>query len=230
MKQLLHIMRQDLLLLHRNKILIVAALISLVYVMLVKGIASFMDPSKIVVLVIFNDPALLGFLFVGVMVLFERNENTLEALSVTPFKPISYFWSKTIVLAFISLVCSFAMCLALEKSIGVIHFFFAVTFCTLQFTFLGFILVARESLFTRFILKAVVWLILLSLPFFSYFGLVDGKWLFWMPTAFDLQLFDLAFGSSLNLPAVVFTYLAAAAWTFGGYLLAKKIFLNTLRA
>ncbi|MCB0553945.1 MAG: hypothetical protein KDD02_10365, partial [Phaeodactylibacter sp.] len=55
------------------------------------------------VFLIFNDPMGLGLMFIGALYLFEKNENTLQALSVTPLRAWQYLASKTITLSLIAL-------------------------------------------------------------------------------------------------------------------------------
>ena len=112
MKQLQHLIKHDFMLLLRNKIIAVSVVVSILYVLIFKAISDWGDVDKLLVLVIFNDPALLGFLFVGVMVLFEKNENTLQVLAVSPLKISNYILSKSITLTSIAIGCCFLMAFA----------------------------------------------------------------------------------------------------------------------
>ena len=94
MKQLLHLIQFDFLLVHKNKVITISFLVTAIYVGVFKALSGLGNIEKLLVLVIFNDPALLGFLFVGVLVLFEKNENTIQALSVTPIQISQYILSK----------------------------------------------------------------------------------------------------------------------------------------
>ncbi|MCU0397747.1 MAG: hypothetical protein MUC73_06555, partial [Cyclobacteriaceae bacterium] len=96
MNQLLHLLKFDFILLNKNKIITISILVTAIYVGVFKGLSYLGNMEKLLILVIFNDPALLGFLFVGVLVLFEKNENTLDALAVTPIKISNYILSKSI--------------------------------------------------------------------------------------------------------------------------------------
>ncbi|MBK6524290.1 MAG: hypothetical protein IPG07_01325 [Crocinitomicaceae bacterium] len=72
MNQLAHFLKHDFMLLNRNRIIQISALVTLIYIAVFKGLSTFGNMDQLLVLVIFNDPALLGFLFIGVMMLFEK--------------------------------------------------------------------------------------------------------------------------------------------------------------
>ena len=109
MKHFFHLVKFDFLLINKNQITVISLIVTAIYVGVFKGLSVLGNIEKLLVLIIFNDPALLGFLFVGVMVLFEKNENTLQALSVTPINISSYILSKSFSLTVVSLFCCYLM-------------------------------------------------------------------------------------------------------------------------
>ena len=92
----------------RYNIITVAIVITGLYTIIFKLIPG-ADITEVLVSFIFSDPTMLGFIFVGAMVLFEKDANTLQALTVTPIKPWQYLWSKAIALTLIALFCSIGM-------------------------------------------------------------------------------------------------------------------------
>ncbi len=52
---------------------------------------------------------MLGFIFIGVMVLYEKGQHTLQALSVCPIKFENYIWSKVISLTILALPICFGI-------------------------------------------------------------------------------------------------------------------------
>lgn len=54
-------------------------------------------------LIIFSDPALLGMIFTGVIVLFEKSERVINSIAVSPVKAGEYMVSKAVTLGLISL-------------------------------------------------------------------------------------------------------------------------------
>ncbi|MBA3682060.1 MAG: hypothetical protein H0W73_13005 [Bacteroidetes bacterium] len=230
MNQFVHLLKHDFILLQRNKIIGISALITVVYMAVFKGLSHFGSSEKILVLVIFNDPALLGFLFVGVMVLFEKNENTLQVLSITPMKESNYLLSKATALSIISLVCCFAMAIAgVGGNFNFTHYFFASLFTTLLFAFLGFIIVVGVNTFNRFILKAVGLLILLSTPFLGYYDVVSRAWFLWIPTQPCVDLFSASFDPEMPIGQIIYGYIALTLWLVVTYIFSLRLIRSKLK-
>lgn len=223
MKQLLHLLKQDFVLINRNQIIAISLVVTGLYIGVFKGLAQFGDMQKALVLIIFNDPALLGFLFVGVMVLFERNENTLQALAVTPMKLSNYLLSKSIALTVISIACCLLMAwAAVGWNFAVLQYIAATVFTTLIFGFIGFIVVAGQKSFNTYMLRAVGVIILLSLPFLGYFE-IAARWLFYLfPTQPMIDLYSMSFGSELGLTEQILAYILAIGWTILTYFWALR--------
>jgi fluoroquinolone transport system permease protein len=224
MKTLYHLMGLDLRLLFRYKIVLISALVTLLYVLVFRFATGLGDIHRLLVLVIFNDPALLGFLFVGVMVLFEKNENTMQALSVLPFHLRYYVLSKTIVLSVLSLLCCYSMWFAASGR-QADHFLFvsAVLLSTAMFSFLGFVAVAGQKRFNDFLLRAIGIIVLLCLPFLGFFEVLNKWWFCWMPTMPAIELFDMALHpGKYSSPFIVLMYVLLSAWTFLLYMTAVK--------
>jgi fluoroquinolone transport system permease protein len=231
MNQFLHLLKHDFRLLQRHKILAISILVTAIYIAVFKALSHFSQADRILVLVIFNDPALLGFLFVGVMVLFEKNENTLQALSVSPLKESNYIFSKTIALSVISVICCYAMAFAgmgLDFHFG--HYFFASLFTSNLFAFLGFIIVAGVTSFNRFLMKAVGLLITLSIPFLGYYGVLPRVWFLWMPTQPCIDLFRAAFYQDVTSNEMLYAYVAMIFWLIVTGLLAIRTFRKNFKS
>jgi fluoroquinolone transport system permease protein len=223
MNQLTHFLKHDFMLLNRNRIIQISALVTLIYIAVFKGLSTFGNMDQLVVLVIFNDPALLGFLFIGVMMLFEKNENTLQVLAIAPFDEKNYILSKSISLTVISLVCCLAMAVASNGlNFNWIHFSLASILTSILFSFLGFIVVARENAFNKYILKAIGWLLLLSVPFLGYFGLTEFYWYILFPTQPAIDLFQASFDETLSAGRIVYAYVALISWIVLTYFWAVR--------
>ncbi|WP_317899802.1 fluoroquinolone export ABC transporter permease subunit [Aurantibacillus circumpalustris] len=229
MKQFIHLLKLDFILLQRYKVIGISIALTAVYIAIFKGIAQFGNTDKILILLIFNDPALLGFLFTGVMILFEKNENTLQVLAVSPLKERNYILSKTVSLTSISLFCCCAMAsAAVGTNFNMVHYFFASVLTTGFFTFLGMIMVAGVNTFNRFILKSVGVLILLSLPFLGYYELLSRNWFLWMPTQACIDLFKASFEKNTTTMQIIYGYVAAILWTVVTYLYALRLLTKNL--
>jgi fluoroquinolone transport system permease protein len=222
MKQLAHLLKFDFLLINKNKIITVSLIVTAIYIGVFKALAAMGNIEKLLVLVIFNDPALLGFLFIGVMVLFEKNENTLEALAVTPIKISNYILSKSIALTSVSLFCCYAMVIAgYGLDFNFIHFTAGTILTTFIFSMLGFVAVAGQSTFNKYILRALGIILLLSFPFLGYFELVPKIWFVLFPTQPAIDLYDLSFSTHPSASEILTAYLLCIIWSIVTFIWAK---------
>lgn len=223
MRQLLFLMRHDLLLLWRNKMVAVSVVVTLLYMLSFQAISGWGEVDKLLVLVIFNDPALLGFLFVGVMLLFEKNEGSLQALAATPVSLRDYLLSKAGVLTAISVLCCYAMALAARGTdFHMGHFFFASALTTLVFSFIGFAVVAGLDSFNRYIVRAIGVVLLLLLPFLGYFGLLHTYWFLPFPTMPLIELYAFSFRPSVPWAEVLSMYALSVCWCLITYHWARR--------
>ena len=209
-----NLFKLDWMLIHRNKIILISAGVTAIYTLLFNALSGVDQVEKFLILIIFNDPALLGVLFVGVMVLFEKNERSLQALSVTPVRWSHYLWSKTLALTLIALLCCYAMAFAtLGWDLHWGHFTTATLLTTMLFSFIGFVAVAGEATFNTYMLKAAVVILVLAIPFIGYFGVVPFSWFMFFPTYYVLLLFDVALGIATDWTTIVLGYVGSIIWT-----------------
>ena len=229
MRQLWHLISHDLRLVQRYQVIAISIIVTIIYMAAFWGLSNLGATSKVLVLIIFNDPVLLGFLFAGVMLLFEQNENTLEALSVSPMKISYYIWSKTLILTAISWLCCLAMAIAGHGfSFDFWSFSAATISATMQFGFIGFIAVAGVTAFNVFILRGIVWIILLGLPFLSFFELAPKAWFYCFPTLASIELLAYSLGAADGNPLFLWFGLALF-WTAILYVLAHRALKNSLK-
>jgi fluoroquinolone transport system permease protein len=224
MKQLLHLLGQDFRLLYRYQIVTISIVVSAMYVGLFHWLSGLGNVDRLLILLIFNDPALLGFLFIGVLVLFERNEGTLAALAVVPLQLDSYLLSKALSLSAIAVACCFAMVLVAHTGpFRPVHFGMASLLASLLFAFLGFIVVAPVTSFNAYILRVIVVVIPISLSFLGYFGLVPWHWFFLFPTYPIIGLYELSLASAMPLGWAVIYYALALLWCGVAYAVARRV-------
>jgi len=225
MKTLFRLILWDLKLQVRNSILTVAIFIAVFYTafFLLLGLRG---KDDILIALIFSDPTFMGFIFTGVLVLFEKSANTLQALVVTPVKIWQYLFSKAISLTLITSIICFVMVFT-SHGFHFNYFWFTVaTFLSsMLFIFLGFIGVAKVKTFNQYIIVIPLFIAPLSLPYLYFFG-VSNSWLFYLlPTQGALLLFRGAFEKiSLDNTIYAVVYLILSIWI--AYRISKQLFLK----
>ncbi|WP_338759301.1 hypothetical protein WAF17_11475 [Bernardetia sp. ABR2-2B] len=221
MKKLLKITLWEIILQARQHIITVVAIITFIYSLAF----TYFDelPSKFIVLLISTDPTMLGFLFIGVLILFEKGSKTIEAVVVTPIKKSEYLFSKIISLTGIALVASLVMAFASQKEFNILILILAVLLSSTQFLLIGFIGVSRIKTINQYIFTFPFLVSPLMLPLLNFFEFTDSIFLYVFPFQACLLLFKAAFE-----PILMWQWIYALVYlplsTVGFYLLALKFY------
>ncbi len=150
------------------------------------------------VLILLMDPALLGLLFIGVLVLFEKGERTIHALNVTPMKTSEYLLSKVISLTLLSVASSLVLATAVGIGFGVwFDPAFVLVGAVLTSTFLsllGFLVVCRYDTIEEYLVAMIGIVFLLVMPPLIGFLVHYESWLLYIfPAQASLILFSGAY-------------------------------------
>ncbi len=200
---LLHLIKWDLVLQVRYHIFTAAAVVSALYYFIFLNL-HFEGVNKFMLFIIFSDPSVLGFLFTGVIILFEKNSNTLEAMSVTPVKISEYLWSKAISLTIIALLAGLAITISVKGfEFNFLFLIPAILLTSILFIFLGFIGVARVNTFNQYIIVIPLFLAPAILPLLNFFQLAPSYIWYIIPTQASLLLFQ---GSIENISMIEIIY------------------------
>lgn len=181
-------------------------------------VLSLMPPTvkgTVAAIIIFTDPAALGLVFMGAIVLLEKSQRVLPSLAVSPAKPCEYICSKAVSLGLISTLAGVITGIAG----GTHHLFWtaAGTFLgAVLFSLLGLILAAKADSLNQFLILIVPTMIVLMLPpLADVFGYSHTLFLF-HPGNAVLRLIS---GNTENLPATLSVF---AAWLVVFYCLSAQ--------
>jgi fluoroquinolone transport system permease protein len=217
MRTLVKLIKWDLLLLIRYNVMTVALAVGAIYLatILLTGIA-----IKPVLFLIYSDPAMLGFIFIGVIVLFEKQSDTLSVMKITPAQPWQYLLSKLIALTVPSLFVGIAMGLAARIPnmflLGV-----AIFLASSLMLLLGFAGVVRVNTFNQYMMVIPLFLAPLSLPLVSFLGIFDTPLMWIIPTHSLLILFGAA-GQETNMWETIAAILVALMANFFSWRIALR--------
>lgn len=184
--------------------------------------------SDVSVLMIISDPILLGFFFIGGIVLLEKDNNILQALFVTPLKVNEYIISKSMSLFFITLVCSIIIgIIGFRKDINLFLFVLTICISSSTFTFLGMAIASSVNSLNEYMFISSCFEIILFSPLVSFFGIFDTFLFRLIPSDAVISLIK----SSINnrWTEAVFPLLVLIIWCISFYYIAKKsIFKNII--
>lgn len=183
-------LRWDLLLIVRYGIVTVALIITAIYVVALL-LSDTSGNEKWVTVLIFSDPAMYGFLFTAVMVLFEKDARIHLAMKVTPQPAIVWLISKTTVFALLSMVCSAAIMVAAQPAyFQPLWFVAGVIMSSVLFSFVGIIGASHVKNFNQFIILMPLVLAPVCLPFVHFLWEVSWWPLYAIPSMGCLILFE----------------------------------------
>ncbi|MCB2199195.1 ABC transporter permease [bacterium] len=190
MRRLLTLLRHDIRLQWRHGFYGVYIGLTAIYILALRMIPD-VARDQVFTLVLFSDPAMIGFYFVGGSVLLERDQRTVESLFVTPIRTWEYLASKVVSLTLIALLSSTLLAVGVY---GIrfhgISLLLGVGLTSVVFTLFGLTLVSFARSLNHYFLLSAGYMILFVLPFLSWFGLLP----FWIsipfPTTASLVLID----------------------------------------
>ena len=224
MTQLKTMLKWDVILQSRYKIIHLSILSVIIYYISLVAIPS-MNTTEFKTLYLFFDPTLIGIMFIGALVLFEKTENTLQALTVTPMETRTYFLSKIISLTVLSVVSAFLF-LFLAHGIDFQYGYMiaGIVLTSVFLILLGFLLVARcKSINEYLVIMMMAFLLLFVPPLLDITGIYQNVIFYLWPSQASFLLFNGVFGT-VSLNDTIYAVIYLIIWIVGCYYLAKKAF------
>lgn len=197
------------------------AFVVLLYVAVLVGVGQYL-PDWAIGVIVFSDPAAVGFFFLGGLLMLERSERVRAPLAVSPLRPITYLTSKVITLTGLALVsCAIIVPFGHEAANPAL-LLVAVAVTSLQYLGIGMPIGLRFRTVSGYIIGSSM---LLTPPIaLGFLALVEpiSPWLYLIPAVSQLKLMLVATGSGSAGPDEIAIMLgvstaAAAACLWWGY-------------
>jgi fluoroquinolone transport system permease protein len=202
MKRLCSLIITDIKVQIRNKLYAVGIGVSLV---LAVGLSQLADPVKLYAVV----PALIlvvigatTMLYVAGLIIFEKDEGTLNATIVSPVTTTEYLSSKVITLTSLATLETIIMVggaffiMSFSSAITLPSFsilLFGVITIAVLYTLIGIILVVRFNKITDYLMPMALVISVLQLPFIHFWGVVEHIGFLILPTSAPTMLMQGAF-------------------------------------
>jgi fluoroquinolone transport system permease protein len=140
-------------------------------------------------IMILTDTTMLGVLFIGALVLLEKQQAVIHSLFVTPLEPSAYIWSKCVSLTLIATVMSILVYLPVwQFSAYSLLLLFCIIFTAGTFALLGLGLAAGVSTINQYFGIMMGASILLTLPVIPYLLLDKHPAFLFLPYIASLDL------------------------------------------
>jgi len=229
MSELFKQIKWQFLIFQRNNLITMIAGMTGVYVLLIYFLKDVGNLEKLITLLIYNDPAVIGFIFIGISIILEKDQEVLPALFVTPLNPHTYLISRIITLSTLGFLGALAMVLAAKgTSFNLLHFSVGAFSTCVLFCLLGIFIVSRTTEILHFLLRGVPLLILMSLPLLNYFELTNLSFLKLFPVQGGLNLMVNSYRESPILGELISGYILIVVWIPLLYWTVYRIFISKI--
>ncbi len=213
----------------RNNLVTMIAGITAFYILIIYLIRDFENVDRFITLLIYNDPAIVGFVFIGISIMLEKDQQVLPALFVTPLNLHHYLVSRIITLSTIGYCGALPMVLMAKGTSFDFILFSVGSFSTcLLFCLMGIFVVSYTTEVLHFLLRSIPLLIFMSLPLLNYFELTDLSLLKLFPVQGGLNLMVNSYRDQPNFGEVIFGIISIAIWTPPLYWAVYRIFTKKI--
>ncbi|HLV08848.1 MAG TPA: hypothetical protein VKY40_01450 [Halanaerobiales bacterium] len=186
--------------------------ISILYILLLFNIPVELR-SAAAGLIIFSDPAMLGFFFVGALILLERGENIFEGLFSTPLKPGEYMSARVLSLTLLALLVGFVIVIVVPGlTVNYILLLWGIVLTAVLFTLLGIVLVVRVKTVNQYIIYSIIYSVIFLVPVLEYLNIYNSVFYYLWPTKASLVLFTGAFGGQVKTIEVITAIFSLLVW------------------
>lgn len=211
----------------KNNLVAMIAGVSVFNVVLIYFLRGFETLENLVTLLIYNDPAMVGFIFIGISIILEKDQEVLPALFVTPQNHHIYLLSRILTLSFFGLISALAMILTAKgTAFNFLHFSIGAFSTCILFCLIGVFVVSFTREVLHFLLYSVPFLILMSLPLLNYYKLTDLNFLKLFPVQGGLNLLVNSYRETPDLAEIIFGYISIAFWIPLLYWLVYRNFVS----
>jgi fluoroquinolone transport system permease protein len=174
--------------------------------------------------IILNDTSVVGFIFVGALVLLEKQQNILESLFITPLELSTYLWSKVLSLSIIAVLASLIIGILPG---GMRENWVAMTLSVILgssfFTLAGLGVSARVNTLNQYIIGIMTAGLIMVAPVALYFFIPDLSIIFPVNAAIDLLISTPA---TQSVKGIIADSAVLILWTILAFLWAKQQFIK----
>ena len=213
MKHFLSQLKWQLKILARNNLITISVAVTLIYTLIFYFLKDLPNTDKFLTLLIFNDPVIICFFFVGISIIMEKNMHVFSALFVSPLNHHAYLIAKVVALSLIGLACAGGMTIAmLGWQLSWVHFILGVIGTSAICGLAGIFVVSYADEFLQFTLRSIPLMIFLSLPLLNYFNLTDISLFNFTPMHGPLNLIIDSYNTGFDLQASAINIGAMTIW------------------
>lgn len=169
------------------------------------------------IMLVITDPTFIGLMFVGALILLEKNQGIPKGIGVSPLGESGYIGGKVCSLLVISLCTS--LCILWAGKVNVkVHQVLGITLSAGVFTLMGIVIGSSVKNINQFLVISALVCIPLGVPMLIFYLGDLGNWLSIIPTYALLHLLHM---KGINI-GVIIDFLSLNVWAICMYYLAKN--------
>ncbi|MDA3846620.1 MAG: hypothetical protein PF505_08770 [Vallitaleaceae bacterium] len=166
MRKLLAAIKLDLYHQVRSGILGIYVIITILYIVLI-GFLPESIRSYAAFYIIFTDPSVLGFFFIGGIIMLEKQQGVIDYQVITPLSPKMIILSKVISLALVSCISGTAIVIASKTQVNYLIFLICIILTSSFFTLVGAWVAVRCDSINQYFVKVIPMMFVVILPCFA---------------------------------------------------------------
>lgn len=222
--RLVQALKQDLKYQYRQGFYYAYLIVSIIYITILLYIPSEFK-AVIAGLIIFSDPAMLGFFFIGAVILLEKGENIFEGLFVTPLKVEEFLLARVLSLSFLTLMTAFLIAIiAIGFNFNYILLFISLLLTAILFTFLGLTLAVRVKTVNEYIMFSILYSVVILIPILEFLNIYENILFYFWPTRASLLLILGSFTGNIAISEILYSLFVLLVWVVIAYKWAYTCF------
>lgn len=229
MTPLLKNIKWQFIILQKDNIISISLAVTFIYGVLGYFLSSLGNLDQALMIMMLNDPTVIGYFFIALSIYGERKHDILSALFTSPLKIYHYLISKTIALSIVGLVCSLGLAFSVKgMDFDILSFSIGAFGICIIASFLGIAVMTFSKDFLKFAMISLpIFITLFNLPLLQYLQVIDmGIFRYLLPIQGAIDLLDFALsGNAFNLILVISSILF---WVISSFILAFKLFKNKI--
>jgi fluoroquinolone transport system permease protein len=217
-------------LLYKNKVITISLIVTGFYAVVFYLFRDYEFMDKLLVTLLLNDSAIIGFLFIGLGIIIEKRSQVLAAISVSPINHHLYVTTKVLSLSLLGSLCTLGLaCAAVGFNFNFLDMLFGSFIICMITTLMGVILVSFTFDFLKFSLYSLPLILLfVNVPLLDYLGVLDlGYFKYISPIQPSLDILISSLTESQEMVPVVslaIEYALSILWLVFIYAIAYRLF------
>ncbi|MFT5617121.1 MAG: fluoroquinolone transport system permease protein [Arenicella sp.] len=218
-------------LLQKNNIIGISFGVTLIYGLILYFLKDSEYIDELLVSLVLNDPAVIGYFFIALAVYSEIKTDVLNAIFITPVNIHTFLITKTLALSIIGVLCSVLLALPIKGLDFNLFPYLLGTFgvCLLA-TLLGIMILTFASEFLNFAMLSIpIFFIFTGISLLHYLNVVDlGKLSYFFPIQGSVDLIDGAVSGKENFSLLTYAslILPIPLFYFGAFKLFTRKFVR----